>query len=256
MIPTTKTPRTTSAMDSSSQHSQIDASNNSASASVVKSNRERRINMTGDTRSVPCTPTGPRHCVDAYNWDVPIALRRRSSFGSDALSCSSHTATTNCYSDNVILRSVSSSSSSSVSVTDSSSLECTTTNNNSINNTRSVNLYDLIDEEFVVNCGAFGGSRASVEERTSVRRNSSSSSSSSSRPQLRRRKSILDMIDRIGTTPEDDKKMDNDNLDSSVMTTRSYPRGVYVVPPRGERETMAAVGNTVAFVSAEAYNQW
>jgi len=112
---------------------------------------------------------------------------------------------------------------------------------------RSVNLYDLIDEEFVVNCGASIGSRSCFEDRT--KRRNSDSGEITSKPVHRRRKSILDMIDRIGTTSED-----SNEIDSSVMTMRSYPRGVYVVPPK-EREA-ALIGNTVAYVSAEAYNQW
>ena len=187
-----------------------------------------------DTNSAPCTPTGLRHCADAYKREVPIPIFRRSSFGSDALS-----RCTPDYPDG-IARSVSSSSSSSV--TSSSNLESTM--NNSI---RSVNLFDLIDEEFVVNCGASLGNRCEIDER--IKRRDSFSSDSPSRPLHRRRKSILDMIDRIGTTSEDSSE-----TDSSVMTTRLYPRGVFVVPPK-ERETIA-VGNTVAFVSAEAYNQW
>eukprot|EP00532_Pseudo-nitzschia_australis_P003799 CAMPEP_0168184140 /NCGR_PEP_ID=MMETSP0139_2-20121125/13045_1 /TAXON_ID=44445 /ORGANISM="Pseudo-nitzschia australis, Strain 10249 10 AB" /LENGTH=170 /DNA_ID=CAMNT_0008105671 /DNA_START=338 /DNA_END=850 /DNA_ORIENTATION=+ len=169
--------------------------------------------------SAPCTPTGTRDCLDACNRSVPIPHRRELSFGLDAYSCST--------------RGTRSLSMSSTSVTDSSSVH-----------TRSVNLYDLIDEEFVVNCGSFSGDRSGMDERMTKRNGHNCATS----PRLghRRRKSILDMIDRIGTSPEDD--------DHSVMTMRSYPRGVYVVPPK-HRET-ASSANVVAFVSSEAYNQW
>jgi hypothetical protein len=91
--------------------------------------------------------------------------------------------------------------------------------------TRSVNLFDLIDEEFVVNCGVFGGTtpRSSVPHK--------------------RRRSILDMIDRVFEDQHEDC--------SSFMTERSYPRGVYIVPPT---DTQVTNGN-VGFVAADAL-QW
>ena len=206
MTPTTTTPRTPTVMESM-HNSQINSKN--------ARSRRRMI----DTNSAPCTRTGLRHCADAYKRDVPIPIFRASSFGSNALSCYTPPDYRDC-----IARSVSSSSSSSV--TSSSNLESTM--NNSI---RSVNLFDLIDEEFVVNCGASLGNRCEIDER--MKRRNSFSSDSPSRPLHLQRKSILDMIDRIGTTSEDDNE-----TDSSVMTTRSYPRGVYVVPPK-ERKTIA-----------------
>ena len=178
-----------------------------------------------DTSSAPSTPTGSRNSMEAYKPEVPILPVRVSSFGSDALSC--------CTPDYPERGIISVSSSFSSSATNSTNLEGVS--NNSI---RNVNLYDLIDEEFVVNCGA---SLAKRHKRS----NSHSSDTCTTRPGHRRRKSILDMIDRI--VPSNDGN-------TSVMTTRSYPRGVYVVPPT-ERET-SATGNTVAFVSAEAYKQW
>lgn len=165
------------------------------------------------TVSAPCTPTGLRQSVNMNNRAVPFPHQRVLSFGSDSISCSGIDRPEG------VVRSVSISSS----ATNSS--------------TRSVNLYDLIDEEFVVNCGAFGGSRSGNVD----------GSESPPRPQHRRRKSILDMIDRICTSPEDEKE-------TEVMTTRSYPRGVYVVTPT-EREN-TSLGNVVALVSSEAYNQW
>jgi len=139
MTPTTTTPRTPTVMESM-HNSQINSKN--------ARSRRRMI----DTNSAPCTRTGLRHCADAYKRDVPIPIFRASSFGSNALSCC-----TPDYRDG-IARSVSSSSSSSV--TSSSNLESTM--NNSI---RSVNLFDLIDEEFVVNCGASLGNRCEIDER-------------------------------------------------------------------------------------------
>lgn len=177
-----------------------------------------------DTNSAPSTPTGHRNFSESYNPLVPILPVRSSSFGSDALSCC-----TPDYPDRSVI-SVSSSSST-------TNLECAS--NNSI---RNVNIYDLIDEEFVVNCGA---SLANINGESMKRRNSHSSNTCTSKPGHRRRKSILDMIDRIVTS---------DDENTLVMTTRSYPRGVYVVTPN-ERET-TTTGNTVAFVSAEAYKQW
>mmetsp|Transcript_10906 Transcript_10906/g.20128 ORF Transcript_10906/g.20128 Transcript_10906/m.20128 type:complete len:171 (+) Transcript_10906:1043-1555(+) len=94
--------------------------------------------------------------------------------------------------------------------------------------TRSVNLFDLIDEEFVVNCGAFGAAPPAVEP-------------ASPRGHHRRRKSILDMIDRIPNGSEEDSV--------SFMTERSYPRGVYVVPPNEKHVTVGSVG----FVAADAF---
>eukprot|EP00536_Pseudo-nitzschia_multiseries_P007581 jgi/Psemu1/18288/gm1.18288_g len=179
--------------------------------------------MNTTTRSAPATPTGVRYSVEARNRDILVPPRRDFTLGSDANSCSSPDRSVGP------ARSLSLSSS----LTESSSTH-----------TRSVSLYDLIDEEFVVNSGAFSGDRCGIDER--IMRRNCHSSVCSSRPQHRRRKSILDMMDRIATTTEDD--------DSSVMTTRSYPRGVYVVP-RTERET-TSVGNVVAFVSSEAYNKW
>lgn len=222
MFPWSTTPPRTPSETESTQNSEIDRKRDIFRRRII------------DTSSAPSTPTGFRHSVDSYKREVPSPPVRLSSFGSDALSC--------CTPDLPDLpdlphrRVLSASSSSSLSGTNSFNPD-----NPSNNSIRSVNLYDLIDEEFVVNCGASVGSH---DERMKQR--------GTSRPLHRRRKSknILDMIDRI-VTPDDD-----DDNDSSVMTTRSYPRGVFVVAPK-ERETIATVaGSTVAFVSAEAYNQW
>mmetsp|Transcript_30571 Transcript_30571/g.72113 ORF Transcript_30571/g.72113 Transcript_30571/m.72113 type:complete len:212 (+) Transcript_30571:108-743(+) len=174
-------------------------------------------------KSAPSTPTGTRASAIVCNRNVLTPPRRDLLLPSDANSCSTPERWIGAS------RSISLSSS----LTDSSSTH-----------TQNVSLYDLIDEEFVVNSGAFSGDRCGVDERI-IRRNGNNNACSS-RPQHRRRKSILDMIDRIGSTADDD--------DSSVMTTRSYPRGVYVVPPTGRETT--STGNVVAFVSSEAYNQW
>mmetsp|Transcript_26251 Transcript_26251/g.56295 ORF Transcript_26251/g.56295 Transcript_26251/m.56295 type:complete len:230 (+) Transcript_26251:320-1009(+) len=229
MILTTKTPRTrsdaveSSIMPTNSQDSQSIGSNKSTiSKEKTKGTTVFGNNKNNTSRSAPCTPTGLRPSVDAYNRGVPLPNHRLSAFGSDVLSCC-----TPDYQKNGVVHTILSPSSSSVT--------------NDV--FRSVNLYDLIDEEFVVNSGV-----------------NKKNNSSSTRPTHRRKKSILDMIDRIDTMPEAD---DDDNRSgrtedhsSSAMTTRSYPRGVYVVPPEERRETAAIVGNTVAFVSAEAYNQW
>ena len=105
------------------------------------------------------------------------------------------------------------------------------------NSTRSVTFIDLIDESFVVgnlNEEGISGRRKQKSQTTKRRR---------------QRNSILDMIDRIDSVT----LLKNGNIDSCshVMTTRSYPRGVYVVSPN-KRETATAV----AVVSAEAFNQW
>jgi len=116
------------------------------------------------------------------------------------------------------------------------------------NNVRNVSLSDLIDEEFVVNCGApCSGKRCGTEGRMR-RRNSCESDYYTSRPIARRRKSILDMMDGIAAPDTANK------TDSLVMTTRSYPRGVHFAPPK--EQATAGKGNTIAFVSSEAYNQW
>ena len=115
--------------------------------------------------------------------------------------------------------------------TDSSETVTTAESSTCHEETRSVNLFDLIDEEFVVNCGVFGNAQAP------------------STPQgkhHRKRRSILDMIDRIDIL-EDDEEDDS----SSFMTERSYPRGVYVVPPTESQHTKGNVG----FVAADAL-QW
>jgi hypothetical protein len=94
-------------------------------------------------------------------------------------------------------------------------------------------LFDLIDEEFVVNCGVFGGHIAGQPSQPPSHHHHHRRKSSCS---------ILDMIDRIA---------DGDKSDE-VMMGRSYPRGVYVTPLE---ETTAAVGN-VGFVAAQAFSQW
>ena len=216
-------------------------------------------------RSAPSTPTGLRYSVnasvDSYDRDVPIPHRRLSSFGSDAFSSS---------------RRLSIDSGSCTG--ESSSVECSisNSNNNNCNSTRSVTLIDLIDESFVVNSGAFGFHN---EDGSSGRgRRRSTIGSPNIRKKHRRRKSILDMIDRIDSSmssssfdDDDDDGDNNDNnenksktnidyhFDSSshVMTTRSYPRGIYVVPSNGREASTGASGNTtVAFVSAEAFKLW
>jgi hypothetical protein len=87
----------------------------------------------------------------------------------------------------------------------------------------------LIDEEFVVNCGVFKHGQPVAP-------------STAPKGKHRRRRSILDMIDRIDLA---------DGEDSSFMTERSYPRGVYLVPPNGSHITIGNVG----FVAADAL-QW
>lgn len=176
--------------------------------------------QTSDTSSPSSTPTGFRNNAKTFKPEVPILPVRVSSFGSDAFS-----VCTQEYPD------LSMCSSSSFSETISTNPETA-----SSSHIRNVNLYDLIDEEFVVNCGA---------SRKAERNCNSSNTAGHSKPGHRRKKSILDMIDGI---------VSSDDESASVMTMRSYPRGVYVVPPT-ERET-TATGNTVAFVSAEAYKQW
>jgi hypothetical protein len=212
-------------------------------------------------RSAPSTPTGLRYSVnasvDSYDRDVLIRPRRLSSFGSDAFSST---------------RSISIDSESCTG--ESSSVECSISNSNSnnCNSIRSVTLIDLIDESFVVNSGAFGFHNEDGTSGRGRRRHSLSTTigSPNIRQGHRRRKSILDMIDRIDSaTPsssfDDDDNNDNKskNIDyhcdssSHVMTTRSYPRGVYVVPSNGREASTGAGGNTtVAFVSAEAFKQW
>ena len=216
MIPTTTTTSTTPAsiaMEVESMES-ITADN--------KNSIWRR--QTSDTSSASSTPTGFRNHAKTFKAEVPILPVRVSSFGSDAFS-----VCTQEFPD------LSMCSSSSYSETNSTNPETA-----SSSHIRNVNLYDLIDEEFVVNCGA------SLANRKAERGSSNSSNAAgASKPGHRRKKSILDMID--GIVSSDDESV-------SVMTMRSYPRGVYVVPP-AERETIAT-GNTVAFVSAEAYKQW
>jgi hypothetical protein len=106
--------------------------------------------------------------------------------------------------------------------------------NDPVNNTRSVNLFDLIDEEFVVN---------RCTPKSPVRR--------------KKRLNILDMIDRIDEevveTTGHEEKEDSSTHSSSFMTERSYPRGVFVVPPTSEQ--YLKVGN-VGFVAAEAFELW
>jgi hypothetical protein len=220
-------------------------------------------------KSAPGTPTGLRYSVndtvDSYDRDVPIRPRRLSSFGSDALAS---------------IRSISIDSDSCTGES-SSNVECSISHNNSDCNsnnsnfpTRSVTLIDLIDESFVVNSGAFGFHKEDGTSGRGRRRHSLSTTIGS--PKIgkhRRRKSILDMIDRIDSAmpsssssssyDDDDNNNDNKNIDyhydssSHVMTTRSYPRGVYVVPSNGRETATGGSGNTtVAFVSAEAFKQW
>ena len=207
---TTWTPTTTTLAPS-----MIEPAQNSTNE---RSNSQRRYRRTIDTSSAPSTPTGSRYLVEGYKPEIPILPVRVSSFGSDALS-----VCTPDYPDRPTVSTCSSFSSSVPNVESTS------------NPIRNVNLYDLIDEQFVVNCG-------------SPRRNSNTNNNNpcTSQPGHRRKKSILDMIDGIASSDDDE---------TSVMTTRSYPRGVYVVRPPNDRETTVP-GNTVAFVSAEAYNQW
>jgi hypothetical protein len=106
--------------------------------------------------------------------------------------------------------------------------------------TRTVNLFDLIDEEFVVNQCV-----SSATPKSPVRR-------------CKRRTNILDMMDRIVADPEggDGYKCNNSGSSSishNFMTERSYPRGVFVVPPTSE--WYLSVGN-VGFVAAEAFTRW
>ncbi|KAG7362819.1 hypothetical protein IV203_026179 [Nitzschia inconspicua] len=102
--------------------------------------------------------------------------------------------------------------------------------------TRSVNLFDLIDEEFVLNRCVASAPKSEVHRR--------------------RRVNILDMIDRIVEEDEDGEVTHgkrSSTSSSSFMTERSYPRGVFVVPPTSNRYLKA--GN-VGFVAAEAFDLW
>jgi hypothetical protein len=101
----------------------------------------------------------------------------------------------------------------------------------STSTTRSVNLFDLIDEEFVVNSSALHVAP----------------STSPLRPPHRRKRSILDMIDGI----------EIGEGSSLFMTDSSYPRGVYVVPSTAtdSNDNKSSMGN-VGFVAAEAFNLW
>ena len=108
---------------------------------------------------------------------------------------------------------------------------CTTADSSNCDGdaTRHVNLFDLIDEEFVVkNCTPQQVAAPATPQ-----------------GKHRKRRSILDMIDRIDLLEGDDE-----DESSSFMTERSYPRGVYVVPPT-ESHTKGNVG----FVAADAL-QW
>lgn len=189
-------------------------------ASIAMEVESMENNIADNKNSIWRRPTSAK----TFKAEVPILPVRVSSFGSDAFSV--------CTQD---FPDLSMCSSSSYSETNPTYPETT-----SSSHIRNVNLYDLIDEEFVVNCGASLANRKADKGSGNC-----SNAAGASKPGHRRKKSILDMMDGI---------VSSDDESGSVMTMRSYPRGVYVVPP-AERETIAP-GNTVAFVSAEAYKQW
>lgn len=198
--------------------------------------------------SAPSTPTGKRQSIDP-----PLPLRRRTSSYHPGMS-SPHAVPKphrRCCTLPIVDLELSESSSSSVttitSKEESSSIA-------SLENTlRSVHLFDLIDEEFVVNrCIMTSAAAATASKSGPVRRK-------------KKRLNILDMIDRI--VEEDDELSSSSNCNdlddggggsmssssASFMTERSYPRGVFVVPPTSNR--YLKVGN-VGFVAAEAFDQW
>lgn len=190
--------------------------------------------------------------------DVPSPPRRLSSFGSDISDVSVSTATTSC-------------------------------------SHRSVSLIDIIDEEFVVKCGAttatspmVRSSKRLVSRLTPTRGGNKHQHRQHQQQQqyyqqLRKDVSILDMIDRISLVISGEDDDGNKDESSCCMTNRSYPRGVYVVDP-AVASSKAVVSNTttntniieelsdrkrssnsnsyinrstaLAFVSAEAINQW
>lgn len=141
----------------------------------------------------PSTPSGTRGTVELRE-GIPASPRRLSSYAIDA----------------------------SISSVSSRSMDSCT---------RNITLFDLIDEEFVVNCGAIH-----------TRRDKPS-------PRSRRRKSILDLMDRIGTEENEGHK----DASTSCMTSRSYPRGVYVIP---RKENPSSVCTSFALVAAEAFIEW
>ena len=187
--------------------------------------------------------------------DVPSPPRRLSSFGSDISDVSVSTATTSC-------------------------------------SHRSVSLIDIIDEEFVVKCGATTATSPMVRSskrlvsRTTPTRGGNKHQQhhhyqqQQYYQQSRKDVSILDMIDRISLVISGEDDDGNKDESSCCMTNRSYPRGVYVVP--AVASSKAVVSNTttntniieelsdgkkssnsninrstaLAFVSAEAINQW
>ena len=199
--------------------------------------------------------------------DVPSPPRRLSSFGSDISDVSVSTATTSC-------------------------------------SHRSVSLIDIIDEEFVVKCGAttatspmVRSSKRLVSRTTPTRggnkhhhhhyhhhhhhqQQQQQQQQQQYYQQSRKDVSILDMIDRISLVISGEDDDGNKDESSCCMTNRSYPRGVYVVP--AVASSKAVVSNTttntniieelsdgkkssnsninrstaLAFVSAEAINQW
>ena len=187
--------------------------------------------------------------------DVPSPPRRLSSFGSDISDVSVSTATTSC-------------------------------------SHRSVSLIDIIDEEFVVKCGATTATSPMVRSskrlvsRTTPTRGGNKHQQHHHYQQQQyyqqshKDVSILDMIDRISLVISGEDDDGNKDESSCCMTNRSYPRGVYVVP--AVASSKAVVSNTttntniieelsdgkrssnsninrstaLAFVSAEAINQW
>ena len=187
--------------------------------------------------------------------DVPSPPRQLSSFGSDISDVSVSTATTSC-------------------------------------SHRSVSLIDIIDEEFVVKCGATTATSPMVRSskrlvsRTTPTRGGNKHQQhhhyqqQQYYQQSRKDVSILDMIDRISLVISGEDDDGNKDESSCCMTNRSYPRGVYVVP--AVASSKAVVSNTttntniieelsdgkrssnsninrstaLAFVSAEAINQW
>jgi hypothetical protein len=152
-----------------------------------------------------------------------------------------------------------------------------------------VRLIDLIDEEFVVNSGALQRRRSSMGDTTSTgsskycnatldTMNHPSQIRTRCPRQHRRRKSILDMMDRIDqlddyynvmngseTVSTDVSLSPSLSSSSDFMTSRSYPRGVYVLRYDGvdgdDDDRLSSSCNTplpgtFAIVSSEAYQYW
>jgi hypothetical protein len=161
---------------------------------------------------------------------------------------------------------------------------------------QTVRLIDLIDEEFVVNSGALG----KIVTTSKTNHPNRPRLSSCPNPRLqRRRKSILDMMDRIDQLDSAGCSVRNNNNNSNnednwnksamigqdtvstkssfssfssssslssasssnFMTSRSYPRGVYIVPYNADDDEQSStrrrsLTGTVALVSSEAFQYW